>query len=76
MTHKKLLEQIDTIDIWLSTGQIHKDAVFGMANAIRTIIELHNLPNSAGGSVPLKYCRECGFPFPCPTIEAVKKALQ
>ena len=78
MTHNELLELIETINTWLSIGQIHKDHMHGMAKALRAVVELHKPHNEDS-----KYCAGCEVDdpwywndYPCPTIQAIEKELR
>lgn len=78
MTHDELLAKIDERNLSFS----HPDSVFSFNDwpnkALRAVVELHKpqeitLPNGDWGS-NCAYC-DIGFEYPCPTIEAIEKAL-
>jgi hypothetical protein len=72
MTHDELL---DKIDLKMLTAA-HTDAW----NIVRVIVELHTdvqTKHSNRGKSGLRArCTECGFAYPCPTIQAVEKELK
>ena len=76
MTHEELLARADDLNMWVSLGQVHKDDVYAMARIVRSVINLHKLRFKGGGGKHAKYCAECGFPYPCPTIQAIEKELK
>lgn len=49
------------------------------SNALRSVINLHtfvrNSVSSRGKGGMRQRCTECGFAYPCPTIEAITKEL-
>lgn len=51
----------------------------GFNHALRAVVELHTDvqrgPKNRGKSGLRPRCTECGFAFPCPTIEAIIKEL-
>lgn len=45
--------------------------------ALHSIVELHTFVQTKRGKSGLsKRCTECGFSYPCPTIEAINKELK
>jgi hypothetical protein len=48
--------------------------------SLRLVIGLHTAaktgPNTRGKSGLRARCTECGFAYPCPTIEAIEKELK
>jgi len=72
MTHNELL---DKIDMRMLTAA-HTDSW----NIIYAVIELHTDvqtgPKNRGKSGLRTRCTECGFAYPCPTIETIQKKLK
>jgi hypothetical protein len=68
MTHDELLASIERMT--------NHDAIF-MKDALRAVVELHQVAKFNGGRNHglNKRCTECGFHYPCPTIEAIEKEL-
>ena len=74
MTHDELLAKIKTGNEFLGVKYAPDSHTF----ALRAVVELHKpqeitLPNGDWGS-NCAYC-DIGFEYPCPTIEAIEKAL-
>jgi len=51
----------------------------GFNHALRAVVELHTDiqtgPKNRGKSGLRARCTECGFAYPCPTIQAIQKEL-
>lgn len=76
MTHDELLAKINKYLNDIESGQIWTTNTF--TKALRAVVELHKpqeitLPNGDWGS-NCAYC-DIGFEYPCPTIQAIEKAL-
>lgn len=74
MDRNHLLDKIKAVEYW----QEHF-ANKTFMKALRAVVELHKpqeitLPNGDWGS-NCAYC-DIGFEYPCPTIEAIEKALE
>jgi hypothetical protein len=69
MTHNELL---DKIDLKMLTAA-HTDSW----NCLRIVVELHTPAKFKGGRNHglNKRCTECGFAYPCPTIQVIEKEL-
>lgn len=47
-----------------------------LAATLISVVSIHTVAQgSRGKSGLIKRCTECGFAFPCPTIEAIEKEL-
>ena len=78
MPHDELLKKLDSLDVGLSNGMVHKDNIFAIAKVIRAVVELHK-PDMRGN------CDICSwiigkpgyvaYSF-CPTIQAIEKELR
>jgi uncharacterized ferredoxin-like protein len=70
MTTDELLTKINPMT--------NDDAIF-MKDALRSVVQLHTHvltgKKSRGKAGLSKRCTECGFAYPCPTIEAIEKEL-
>lgn len=76
MTHDELLAKINKYLNDIQSGQIWTTDTF--TKALRAVVELHKpqeitLPNGDWGSNCA--CCDIGFEYPCPTIQAIEKAL-
>ena len=68
MTHKELVDLIDGM---------HKEDWMTGFGAVLAVVELHTFVQTNRGKSGLsKRCTECGFVYPCPTIQAIEKKLK
>jgi len=65
MTHDEIIETLRT-----RTGA-DKD----LATALISIVNLHVWKKTDRGMHLKRRCPECGFAYPCPTIEAIEQVL-
>jgi hypothetical protein len=67
MTHNELVDLLD--------GMHREDWMTGF-NAVHAVVKLHTyVQTNRGKSGLAKRCTECGFAYPCPTIQSIKKEL-
>jgi hypothetical protein len=48
----------------------------GYINALRSVATLHRWEDKHRGMRIKQHCPECGFSYPCPTIEAIIKEIK
>lgn len=86
MTHDELISVLDDYSVGLSNGFVHKDSVFGVAKALRAVVELHKPIEEDGklwcsqescyNHIEFLERNDCDCSYPCPTIKAIEKELQ
>ena len=69
MTHDQLLDRIEDIEYW---QEQYAGKTF--MKAIRAVVELHKPQPDHCPCCPPVLC-ECAEVYPCPTIQAIEKAL-
>lgn len=76
MTHAEILEAVD----WFLDNDCGQHGCKQIYKSLRLVIGLHTAaktgPNTRGKSGLRARCTECGFAYPCPTIEAIEKELK
>ena len=73
MTHDELLAKIDEEGEFLVQ---YFDSKPTFVSALRAVVELHKWEDKHRGMRMKQRCPECGFAYPCPTIEAIVKELR
>ena len=79
MTHDELLAEIDSADEYNYFGGKQLNSAFG--SALRAVVELHKPELVESGKDSIFVCSTCNpewfweNPYPCPTIQAIEKAL-
>ena len=73
MTHEELLAKIDEEGEFLVQ---HFDSRPTFVSALRAVVELHKWEDKHRGMRIKQRCPECGFAYPCPTIEAITKEIK
>jgi len=82
MTYEELTAVLDDYAVGLSNGFVHKNSVFGVAKALRAVVELHKpFMFHDSPEKTTSVCRHCqlgvvGDVYPCETIYAIEKELQ
>ncbi len=74
MTHDELISVLDDYSVGLSNGFVHKDLVFGVAKALRAVVELHTPATANSFTNNDCICMMSGRQ--CATIWVIEKALQ
>jgi len=62
MTHDELLKKINSMELRYANEKPRREA-------LRAVVKLHNPEDES------PKCRVCQQGYPCPTIEAIEKAL-
>lgn len=73
MTHDELIAKIDEEGEFLVQ---YFDSKPTFVSALRAVVELHKWEDKHRGMRIKQRCPECGFAYPCPTIEAIVKELR
>ena len=78
MTHDELLQRISLIDevIHMGLGDVTVQKSSSPFSALRAVVKLHKWEDKHRGMRMKQRCPECGFAYPCPTIEAIVKELR
>lgn len=69
MTSDELLEKLDS-------RVINEESDTSNYLALRAVVLLHRWDSKHRGMRIKQRCPECGFSYPCPTIEAIIKELK
>ena len=82
MTHDELLAKIDyTVAIYEGLSVLDIRVLTAYLKALRAVVEIHEPETIESGSESVTICSNCNpqwfweLPYPCPTIQAIKKEL-
>jgi len=69
MNYQEIIAKMDDFNIGLSNGFGDVKTLVQFTNALRAVVEKHNLIGNEG------WCELCAYEYPCPTISIIEKEI-